>query len=280
LPFLSPLTERVYYLDFTVEEKIIIDESFEIRDLIYSKKDTHKYLLLVLSSHKNRIYLGNTTQFVRIVSHVPEHIAAYKNDISERVANFSDPDKRDKIMLDKFLRYTDEGLSILLKAYPLPVFVMATERTAGHFKKITHNRNRILAVIHGNFEEATVVELRKAMQPHLADWKKIKQEDLKRQLDVAMSAHKLATGMQHVWKEASHKLGRLLVVEKNFIYPAYHGAEEDIIYKQEKQPNKDLYIKDAVDDVIEKVIENGGDVEFVDDGALNEYGHIALIQYY
>src|SRR5206468_4335358 len=142
---------------------------------------------------------------------------------------------------------------------------------------ITHNSNHIMAYVHGNYEEATVAELRKALQPYVADWKKVKQIDLKRRLDAAMGSRKLATGMQDVWKEATHKKGRLLVVEKNFMYPAQHGAEEDIIYKEEMQNAADLYIKDAVDDVIEKVLENGGDVEFVDDEVLNEYGHIALI---
>ena len=37
--FISPLIEKIYYLDIPVEEKIIIDDSFEIRDLIYSKKE-------------------------------------------------------------------------------------------------------------------------------------------------------------------------------------------------------------------------------------------------
>lgn len=37
--FVSPLLEKVYYLDMAVEETIIMDESFEIRDLIYSKNN-------------------------------------------------------------------------------------------------------------------------------------------------------------------------------------------------------------------------------------------------
>ena len=53
--FVSPLIDKVYYLDMVVEEKVIIDESFEIRDLIYSKKEIHKYLLAVLSSKWTKI---------------------------------------------------------------------------------------------------------------------------------------------------------------------------------------------------------------------------------
>ncbi|MFI5133273.1 MAG: hypothetical protein ACHQEB_03000 [Chitinophagales bacterium] len=278
--FVSPLFEKVYYLDIPVEEKIILDESFEIRDLVYSKKEMHKYLLLLLSAKKTIIYLGNTTHFVRIVSNVPYHAAAYKNDIAEKTANFSDMDHRKEVLLDKFLRHTDEGLSILLKAYPLPLFVMGTDRTAGHFKKITHNGNHILGYVHGNFEEASEAELRKALEPHIADWKKVKENDLLHQLDNAMSAQKLTTGIENVWKEAVHKKGKLLIVEKNFMYPAHHGADADTIYKEDHQVSNDFYIKDAVDDIIEKVLENGGDVEFVDEGLLKNYGRIALILYY
>lgn len=278
--FVSPLVEKIFYLDIAVEEKIIVDSSFEIRDLVYSKKEMHKYLVLVLSSKRTRIYLGNTNTFVRIVSNVPDHIAAYKNDVSERIANFSDPSERKEVMLEKFLRHTDDGLSILLKAYPLPLFVMGADRVIGHFKKITHNANRILGYVHGNYEEATEEELRKALQPEIADWKKVKQDDLLHQLDAAAGAKKLVAGMENVWREATHKRGRLLVVEKNFIYPAHLGNGEDIIYMEDHEAGNNFYIKDAVDDVIEKIFETGGDVEFVDAEVLKDYGRIALILYY
>jgi hypothetical protein len=278
--FVSPLVEKVFYLDIPVDEKIIVDDSFEIRDLVYSKKEMHKYLVLVLSSKRTRIYLGNSTTFVRVVSNVPSHVAAFKNDISERVSNFSDPSGRKEIMLEKFLHHTDEGLSILLKAYPLPLFVIGTDRVIGHFKKITHNGNRIIGYIHGNYEGASEEELRKALDPHISDWRKINQTDLLHQLDAAASAKKLVAGIENVWRESTHKKGRLLVVENNFIYPAHHGGEKDIIYNEELDTENDFYIKDAVDDVIEKVLENGGDVEFVDENVLKDYGHIALVLFY
>jgi hypothetical protein len=64
------------------------------------------------------------------------------------------------------------------------------------------------------------------------------------------------------------------------MYAAQHGSSEDKIYETVEPYNRFSYIKDAVDDVIEKVLENGGDVEFVDEGILKDYNHIALIQYY
>jgi len=49
--YVSPVFEKVLYLDIPVEEKIIVDESFEIRDLVYCKKQLHKYLVLLVSSN-------------------------------------------------------------------------------------------------------------------------------------------------------------------------------------------------------------------------------------
>ena len=49
-------------------------------------------------------------------------------------------------------------------------------------------------------------------------------------------------------------------------------------YKTDSNCNEVFFIKDEVDDIIEKVFENGGDVEFIDDGMLKDHRHIVLIE--
>jgi Bacterial archaeo-eukaryotic release factor family 3 len=277
--FVSPVFEKVLYLDIAVEEKIIVDESLEIRDLVYSKKQLHKYLVLLLSSNESRIYLGNSENFVRIVSNTSKSVAM-ENDAPERVANFSDVTDHKEILMNKFLQHIDNGLDIILNAYHLPLFVLGVDRILGHFKKLTKHTSAVIEYVHGNYEEATTDELKKILQPHITDWQKVKQKDLLNQLEEAAGKNKLAVGMREVWREAMNQKGRLLVVEKNYMYAAQHGGSEEVIYKTIEPYNKFSYIKDAVDDVMEKVLENGGDVEFVDEGVLKDYKHIALVQYY
>lgn len=278
--YVSPVFEKVLYLDVMVEEKIIIDESFEIRDLVYSKKQLHKYLVLLLSGKECRIYLGNTDTFVRIVSNTAETVFAYDNDRPERVGNFSDVSERKEIMMDKFLHHIDKSLDLILNAYHLPLFVLGTDRILGHFKKLTSHKTAVVEYVAGNYEEASLPQLKKILEPYIADWKKIKQKDLLNQLEEAAGKKRLAWGMKEVWREAMGHKGRLLVVEKNYMYPAQHGSSEEVIYQSPEAYNKFSYIKDAVDDVIEKVLEIGGDVEFVDENLLKEYDRIALVQYY
>lgn len=278
--FVSPVFEKVLYLDIPVEEKIIIDESFEIRDLVYSKKQLHKYLVLLLSSKESRIYLGNSTTFVRILSDAPQTVHSIVNELPQRVANFSDMSERQEAVMDKFLHHIDNSLDIILNTYRLPLFVMGTERILGHFKKLTKHGGSVIDYVHGNYEETTLPELKEVLEPHIADWKKVKQKDLLNQLEEAAGKKKLAVGMRDVWREAMHHKGRLLVVEKNYMYAAEHGSNEDVIFEAVAPYNKFSYIKDAVDDVMEKVLETGGDVEFVDEDLLKDYHHIALVQFY
>jgi hypothetical protein len=273
----SPLVAKVYYLDVQVKEKIIVDESFEIRDLVYSKKEITKYLVLVLTSKRSSIYQSDSAEFVRIVSNTPSD-ASTKNAIPELPGKFSNESDRRDSVLNKFLQKVDNGLSIILKSYPFPLFVIGTSPVIGCFKKLTHNYSSVLNYIHGNFEEASETEIRKAILPHVAVWTKVKQQYLLRQLNIAHENGKLSTGIEDVLLSASLHKGRLLVVSKNFGRLPEHGLEKNF-GSDDFADKRPPYIKDVVDKIIEKVFENGGDIEFMDNKVLGDYGHIALVQY-
>ena len=262
--YVSPVFEKLLYLDIPVEEKIIVDESFEIRDLVYSRKEAQQYLVLILSGKESRIYLGDPSGFERVISSIPESVYAYINEAPERTGNFSDINDRKETVTDKFMHHIDNAVDTVQNMYHLPLFVLGTDKILGHFKNITRHKKAIAGYIHGNYEKTTLPELATVLGPYVADWKEVKQKNLLNQLEEAAGKKKLAFGMTDVWSEAVNHKGRLLLVEKNYMFAAEHGSLKDVIYKADRKYNKFLLIKDAVDDVIEKVLEGGGDVEFVD----------------
>lgn len=273
--YISPLIQKVYYLNITVTEKIVVDSSFEIRDLVLNRKDNHEILIVVISAKKEKIFAGNDITIKQIVSNSSAHV---KRDLPEPVANFSDFKKVKETRLKNFLRYIDNRLLSILKVYPLPVFIMATEKTLGYFKQITKHNQYITGYAHGNFEDASEHELLKALEPQLQNWSLVKQKNAVNKLSVAQNDFKLASGMQDVWKHANRKHGQLLVVEKDFNCPAFVGENGETVFCNDAQDDATIGTKDAVNDVIEKVLASGGDVEFVDE--LKDYNHIALIEYY
>ncbi|MBS1669063.1 MAG: hypothetical protein JST58_16930 [Bacteroidetes bacterium] len=278
--YVSPVFEKILYLDLLVEEKIIIDGRFEIRDLIYCKKQVHKYLVLLLSNKEFKIFIGNTETFVRVLANTSESVYAYINEAPEKVANFSDTGERKEIVMEKFLHHIDDSLGHILNSYHLPVFVLGTKRIVGHFLKLTKYANKIVETVHGNYEEASIDELKNVLLPFVLDWKTLLQKNILNQLDEANDKNKLAVGMKEVWEAAMSQRGHLLVVEKNFMYPIQDENGNDPISWGDKPYYKFSYVKDAVDAIIEKVLANGGDIEFMDEGALSSYSRIALIKFF
>lgn len=278
--FASPMVEKVFYLDISIEEKIVIDESFEIRDLVLNKINTVQYLILLLNTANSRMYLASGSSFILIKSNLPDNAQAYERDLPGKTTNFSDSHEQKEILLHSFMHHMDEGLTLILKAYPLPVFVMGPERVTGHFKALTKNDQHIIQYIYGNFEDANETILRKMMKPYVADWRKVQEQVILKEMDKAHHANKLVTGVEEVWSAATHRNGKLLIVEKDYTCSASLAGIPDKIRIEDENPNRPFYIKDAVDDIIEKILENGGDVEFVENDVLRENGHIALIKFY
>ena len=81
-------------------------------------------------------------------------------------------------------------------------------------------------------------------------------------------------------KAAMQNKGRLLVVEKKLIDADRISKTYQSFTKINSAGNEVFFVKDDLDNIIKRVFENGGDVEFIDNGLLKNYGHIALIENY
>ena len=280
--FVSIIFEKVFYLDFEVQEKIVVDNTFEIRDLVYCSKPTDKYLILVLSANESKMYLSDSDQSVTVIPKTRLKSASFLSDKAknEHVSLHPDLSKHKEVELNKFLLYVDNELDGVIKRMDLPLFILGSIKTTAHFKKLSKHLESVAGTIDGNYVEATTAELKDLLEPHIAGAKKAYEKELLAKIEEADSQKKLAVGIQNVWREAVSRKGNLLIVEKNYIYAAEHGGAAEVIYPVGDPLNKYALIKDAVDEVIEKVIEYGGDIEFVDDGVLDNFEHIALILYF
>lgn len=271
--YLSADVEKVFYLDMDVNECVVADGALNMRHIIRNKADIHNCLLLLLSGERVKIFHAGAEGLRALLSVTPHNMstASVQGNLHER-ANVSDPSAAKAASLEKFMRYADTVLNMILPFYPFPVIVMAAERTAGHFKKITGSATHIAAYVHGNYEHVPDGHLLQAIAPYMEQWDKVKQQHLLAKLEKAMGAGKVAAGIRNVCKEAKLHKGRMLLVERNFKY------KMDISVKgSSSQP---FYLYDKVDEAILNVLESGGEVEFVDDDALAEYGQVALIKYY
>ncbi len=278
--FVSPVVEKVYYFGIEMEEKIVIDPSFKTSDLVYCKKEKKEYLILLLSDKFSKMYLSNGTQLKLIKSNTLINVQDHKNNTTGKIDDFSVFANQKEFITNNFLHQMDQGLSIILKSYPLPLFVMGAKNLLEYFRKITKNDQNIIEFIHGNYDESSELELKCETDTIVPCWEKLKQQHLLKQVENAKTQNKLRTGMQETLKAAMHNKGRLLVVEKNLMDHSLVPKTYQPFFKTDYAYSEVFFIKDEVDDIIRRVFECGGDVESVDDGLLENYGHIALIENY
>lgn len=270
--FVSAGMEKILYLDEPMEPKVLVDSNFRMRDLTVPGETVIQYLLLLLSGERSKIYLGEggDLQLIKNNSFQPFH--AYYGGEAKKIADFSDLSARKQVMLDKFLYDMDQGLAAILHAYPFPVFVVAPDKIAHRFAHVTCNHRHIGGYLHKNHIEAGKEELVGLLQPFLRDWRIVRQQIALQQVDTAGKAGKLAAGIDEVSKAVHSHNGRLLIIERGFSdssgRPSYPNASGE------------FFIRDRVDAAVGEILQQGGQVEWVDQGRLRNQGRIALIRCY
>lgn len=271
----SPDFEKVYYLNFPVQEQVTIGDTFDFRKLAMQKKAEDKFLLMMLSENRLRICLADEHSVTPLVLGHPRHI-----DLPQRVGNFSDPEKVRELRLDKFLVQSDHSLRIILHAYDYPLVVMGCRKTIGRFRQLSKHSRHIAEVITGNFDDSSPSELLRQLKKVRIDTLRLREKHNLLLLANAQEDRKLATGIQECSQAAYMGNARLLIVEKGYQVTTFITSRSDLHEVKGLDRDSRLPLKDLVDSTIEKVLQNGGEVEFVEDGVLKDFMHMAVVRRY
>ena len=269
--FISPLLEKVLYLDMAVEARIVVDDPLDIRAVVFAKKQSRQYLLMHITEYSSNIYLGNEDKLTKIKSNMP----------SSKIRKWAPVNKAEDISdprLKNIFRRSEEGLASILEAYPLPVFIVGSRRAVNCFKLKTSIQPGILEYACTSDDITSVKGLAGIIKPIISDWENLKKKYLLQQLECAKNSQALATGIGNVWKMASKWQGSLLIVEENYRHSEELLESEDGLHTSKEPYSRYSHIRNAIDYIIELVLENRGDIEFVEKGLLKNFKDIALIR--
>jgi hypothetical protein len=270
--FLSDTVEKVFYLNMELEENTMFDSSFAIRNLIYNKKQAHQFLVLGISVHRAGMYVISAPDSLRLILN-----QSGSSKLADQLYNGNNSvNTNNSAALDEYLHQLDNNLSLILNSYSLPAFIAGSPDIVNRFKGITKNAGSIVGNIHCNFEDISEKEFAETLKPRIADWPEIHNQYLLHKIADAISHKSLCFGVNNVLSCATKKNGRLLVLEKD--YPYTEGSIMTSTAKKETDASDNrFYVKAPIDDVIEKILENDGDVDFVENGKLKDFNHVALI---
>ena len=272
--------DHAYHLPFRLSERVVVDESFLTRDLVFALNRTPRYWTLALSEKPTRLWEGTRETLVEVTEEGfplthggPGGESPLPGGFGVRRSAHRDERHR------QFFRQVDAALKPFMADDPLPLAVVGVDHFLAFFNEVTAHREAILTTLTGSHDRTPGHELGKLVWPLV---KANLAEDRKRHLDelgVAVGERKAASGAGEVWRMAAEGRGRLLLVEQGFHYPARVDASRMHLTPADDPAAPDV-IDDAVDEIIETVLSKQGRVVFVDDEALEAHQRIALILRY
>lgn len=268
---------RAVRLPFRLQERIVVDETFYTRDLVFAMNRTARYWLLVLSEKPTRLLYGTRDSLLEVEDHGfpmvhtgPGGERPLPGDFGVNKSAYRDERHR------QFFRQVDAALKPLLAADPLPLVVVGVDRYLAFFREVSDHRDAVLTTLTGSHDGTSPHDLGRLVWPLVETSLAAEREQVFAELERSIGERKVAAGIAEVWPLAREGRGRLLLVEEDFHYPARVDPTGTIITPAEDATAPDV-LDDAVDEVVEAVLLKQGQVVFVDPGRLAAQGRIALI---
>lgn len=283
--FISPSFTKLVEFPFPVKEKVSLGDSFVIRDVVYKYSHLQDYLLLMLNTGTVHLKRGSGDTLEEVADgNFPVAFSDNYEYNSPGQANapvigghMAEKDKSvmQQIRYQDFFKSIDEKLNGYVLNY-VPLVVAGVNKNLGYFEKLTRHTDRIIGTLPGSYDHDNEHQLKQRVWTVIKEYRDSNQDETIRaagEMDPGM----FSTGIQSVWTDAYLGKGHRLLVERDFTQPGFVGTDE-LNLALSVPDNEHRILSDAVDDIIETVLEKDGEVVFVENGKLEEFGRIGLIK--
>jgi hypothetical protein len=272
-----------YRLPFTVEESVAIDRSFATREILYALHRMPRYRVLSLAEEATRLFEGTGTTLEEVredgfpiswsgpsgVTRRPDGAMMQRSNVRQA-------------HLKEFYTEVAGMLTAATRTDPLPLVLVGARSTLSFFEQTNTSPSGVAFTIEGSYAEATPAAIAEMAWPRLQEWLDDQRHRVLDEVGSALGANLLAAGIEDAWKAALEGRGAKLAVDENYRQAAVFHREEwrlELVDVETSNP-KPQHLDDAVDELIELVVGKGGEVVFVNEGALDDYNRVALILRY
>ncbi len=263
-------------LPIAVQNSVVIDQSFATRDLVRALHAQTGYYVLVLSQKEVRLIEAFNDKVVREFGK-PFPII---NDTlySTLKADVANAPKQTNLTREFFNR-VDKQLLESTADNPLPVLICAEESTLFEYHKVADKPERIIGQLIQSRLDLKAHHLVVDAWPIVSKYLQDRSAERLTELKTAIGAGKCLFDLNEIWSAIGQSRGQTLFVKSDFFQPAII-KDDKITPVDSEQHNQPDVIDDVLDEMMEEIFRFGGDVVFVEDDSLEEYGQVALITRY
>ena len=232
------------------------------------KLSTH-YYVLSLSEQTSRLYEGFRDTLIDIQN------KAFPIESSAGMSGTVEPALRDS-QLRKFIRTADQHFDHYFRQDPLRLVVVGEKKNLSIFGSVTSHQDVLIGSVEGDYAATSPHDLGKIVWPIVKEVMAGTSKKAVHDLETAENSQNVASGIDAVGHLAGSGVGDTLFVEEDFHMKGGIRKTDHSLIKAEELDIREV-IDDAVDAIIEKVLEKGGNVIFLESGSLAKLQRIALV---
>ncbi|OFE17129.1 hypothetical protein BA895_16780 [Humibacillus sp. DSM 29435] len=269
---------RVLHLPAPVEPRAVVEATFATRDLVRALHRSPPHLIVTLRPDCAHIFdaQGGSLRARDVISATG----------CDHTSWTADPRTLESYATQTFLGEVDVALRRHRQAHPRPLVLGGAWGLTAALRQRSSNLHRlagILAPAECVSEHAMLAASSRLLEAYLAT-REAESLALVEET-AAQRPDQLATGIHAVWDTARTARPRMLAVEDGYTVPGHPtertGPEGDILQDLRDGGSDEATdpepVHDLVDDLIEIVIQRGGEVALVRDGHLTHRHHVALV---
>jgi hypothetical protein len=285
--FLSESTKKIFNFHFPVKRLVDVGESFEIRDVLFDVKESEPYGVLTLTRKEVHAYMGTGGKLAEVLEKpFPKKFHdsyEYPRPLLGSPGSYSLKGSEEKsVTKDNRIKTFFNSVDHVLDSYfgqELPLIVMGSKENLSAFRSLTKHSKQIVSYVPGNYENGEPAKLAEMALTQLQAYHSYQAAEALKNLETQISYGLAVSGLQAIWRVANVGNVLTLLVEKNFRKGAYR-SQDGTYLSESRNIDSDIRLIDVIDDIIEKVLDKGGNIQFVEDGSLDQYGHMIAIQRY
>lgn len=273
--FVNKDLEQRVDIPFRVMERVVIDKTFSTRDLIKTVNRGTNYYILDLSLHRARLL----SCFREHATEITNNGFPMESEFDMLELNPTDFSKEKEKQIKEFFNKVDKAFRANYKMESTKIVLAGVQKNLALYREVADVKDVIYEQVEGNYESLSAHDLGKKAWERVREKNKQERHTALNEIQKAVSAQKLASGITEVWRFAIEGRVNLLVIEEDFHISAGLTDENTIVLDHSNLPERSV-MPDAVDEVAEIVVDKGGKVVFVDNGTLGKYHKISAILRY
>lgn len=257
-------------MPISVEDRVLVDQTFGTRDLVRNMHQAANYYTLVISRDEARLIEASSDKVVEEV----KGEFPFKNETLYTTGSAQASTDTSDNLVREFFNRVDKALQTVLASHPLPVLVVTEERNFHFYSEIADNKAIILGHLNRNRNDEKAHHIVADAWPIVNELNLKQIEESKSELMQAVSQQNFLSDIGEIWRAVNEGRGDKLFVQKGFFQPAVVSDNGTVTLLSAENAHAQKAIDDIVDEVIERQFQFGGSVVFLDD--LADFQGLAL----